>query len=538
MNGSKMAILRIAYIEDEDNQHRKYSPIIGRLFASGVYKVEVQRFVSESAFSDYAKNIHPHIVIVDMKIDKVEFEGLRIIAKFKDAMPYSVFCVLSRESLTFTKLGVHRPNADFLISKVVLGSLDEDYLTYVRRAVLSRVRRAFIGEIVIEGQFDEVFGKLYSRDSDPKHISEIEVRSIVEQVTFAGDVSNESNIYRRVLLEPLPGGYSGAIVLKMRVFRNGSDNIIGVIKISPVEFSELEFANYERFVKWTLPYTWRVEVMGTARTSSFGAVCYSFVFDGQGTPRAVSDFLREGNTSIIPIIAETIFNPAKKTWYGNVRDTKRDFSDYFSSVPFFRDARQMEHREQRFIEVLRNVFPDEKMDISNDKLFVNGNYFPRPAYYLFSNEWSSVLETVCHGDMNANNIMYEERSGTIAFIDFQRTGFNQIFRDFVSLESSVRVDWIEAKADFDFSALLKEELKALELDEKKVRQLYLKQIILIRKKAEENFFPIGLRQYYFSTIIHLWWLLVRFDHWSPTGYRRLCIGVLASLKWLEKSGAR
>lgn len=51
--------------------------------------------------------------------------------------------------------------------------------------------------------------------------------------------------------------------------------------------------------------------------------------------------------------------------------------------------------------------------------------------------------TVCHGDLNSNNIMVSDNND-ITFIDFQETGRGHVFEDFVTLESSLRI-YIDAE---------------------------------------------------------------------------------------------
>ncbi|MDU8927671.1 phosphotransferase [Alisedimentitalea sp. MJ-SS2] len=528
-----MTILEVAYVEDELSQFKKFGPILEKCFSTTGLEVSVTHLKSAETFAKHVKENRPHIVVVDLKIGKDEVEGLRLISRYKDEMPYAVFCLLSREKVAFSQFGNHHPNPDFIISKVGIGSAWGKYHEFVRDEILKKVRRAFIEKIEYTKPFGEIFEELHSRDSDPQKISEIDVRSIVEQVAFAGHIASTANVYKKVILEPLLGGYSGAIVLKMRVFRNSIDNIVGVLKISPIEFSELEFRNYEKYVKWTLPYTWRVEVLGTARTRSFGGVCYSFVFDGQGSPNELTSYFQSGTANSVSIVCETIFNPQSRTWYSNVRDTGKDLSEYFSDKPFFKDSKQIESRENVLIEVLEKKMNFSHFEITDKTIDIDGIRFPRPMRLLFTNNWTNALETICHGDMNANNIMYEPKSGTIAFIDFLRTGLNHIYRDFISLESSVRLDWKSSKSKRKFRTLYEDEMRGFSLDPAITHASYLKRCVEIRRTAEQNFRPVPMTQYYFGAVIHFWWLSVRFDHWSDAAYQRLCLGTLCALKNLE-----
>ena len=529
------AKLQAVYVEDDDKQFTKFGRILESLLHASAYDLDLRRFKTRHEVRTFLKEHRPHVVIVDNKLSSAdEFEGLRIISEAKPEHPDTVFCLLSREKIEIRQFGLRTPNPDLIVSKVFLGAKEDGYRTYVRDIVLKSIHRSFIEDIEWMGAFDEIFRMLKAKDAERRPISPHEVKSILEQVTFAGDITSPANQYDRMKVWPMPGGYSGAVVLKFVLQRGRIDRVFGVLKLSPIESAEQELLNYNRYVKWTLPYTWRVELLGTARTEKFGGMCYSFVFDGQGEPRAATEYFREGDSSVIEAMQETVFNSEKKTWYSDVRATGQDASEYFSSPPFFREAKQVEAREKALTERLSNAFPAEIVSLEEAALKVGEIEVPRPSHLIFTNTLGEVTECICHGDLNGNNVMFEKNSGALSFIDFQSTGYHNIFRDFVSFESSVRLDWRECPNEpnslRDYVAF---EQALITRASASVLPEYVTQCGQVRHAAFANFERSDL--YVVAALIHFWWLAVRFDDWTPHAYRRLLGCVVASLKHLANS---
>ena len=64
------------------------------------------------------------------------------------------------------------------------------------------------------------------------------------------------------------------------ISRNSKSGIIcvpSVVKVSERAYAEQELENYHRFVKWGLPYTWRVDLLGHGMSKGYGAIAYSFI---------------------------------------------------------------------------------------------------------------------------------------------------------------------------------------------------------------------------------------------------------------------
>ncbi len=349
-------------------------------------------------------------------------------------MPECVMCLITREVLKSPQFGLRIPNPDFIIDKNHLGG-ENKYKEYVGKRILALLRRGESVSIDWKTPFAEAFSSF--KDARGKKADEEEVQSLIEQCLFNGDVSDSG---KAVLIDRLAGGRSGSAVLSCRMKGAINYGITGVIKISHRKNADVEIDNYNKYVKWVLPYTWKVEILGTGITETLGAICYSFAFDGSGKPNSATDLLRAADSHIVPLVCSSIFSPTSKTWYSQILETSLDASQYFQRPPFFQRATQIQDREEKLLQKFIDVFGDSFV-VTESSISLFGRKAPRPNHLLFTNDWGRVEECISHGDLNANNILVNSSKDSVVFIDFQNTGRHHIYRDFISFESSIRIDW-------------------------------------------------------------------------------------------------
>lgn len=532
-------MIRIAVVDDEPRQAQRGARLIQEAFGARKIEASLNEVVfdvaiaPEKAMSDVQASIvrlRPHILICDNKVAKQEAWGQIFISKMKDILPETVMCLLTRETLKCHQFGLRRPNPDLIIDKGHLAG-EPQYRDFVVDQLLAKIKLLSDIDIDWTESFEEIFAKF--KDSRGKRASKEEVISLIEQCLFDGNVNRPR---KRVTIDRLAGGRSGSVVLNCRISGDISYGITGVIKISRAAEARKEFENYNRFVKWVLPYTWKVEVLGTGVTESLGAICYSFAFDGDGKPNSCTDLLRIGDQKVVDAICSSIFNPASRAWYSHDRKVHLDCSEYFQRAPFFTRTSQIQEREDklahRFAEIFGRHFSQNEYGF---KLF--DCEVSKPNRLIFTDDWGFVEECISHGDLNANNILVNSNSQGMAFIDFQSTGFHNIYRDFVSLESSLRIDWADDVDASGFHELLLQELEVAEGNDIIVRG-YLGQVKKIRAAAFSNFPLTNTNnrhiQHLIATFVHFSWLATRFDDWSKTAYARLLFGAFASLVMLSK----
>lgn len=533
-------MIKIAVVDDEPKQAARGARLMHEAFVKLGVETKISEYVYDislapdkvlSTLEAAIVRDRPHILVCDNKAGRNEAWGQTFIARMKILLPETVMGLLTREILKSSQFGLRTPNPDIIVDKGQLGG-EPAYREYIARRFLQGLKRTSNISVEWISPFESIFSTF--RDSRGRRASTEEVSSLLEQCLFDGGVDQPE---KKVVIDRLAGGRSGSVVLNCHLSGELSYGVTGVVKISRAKEAQLEIENYNRFVKWVLPYTWKVEILGTGATEGMGAICYSFAFDGNGKPKSCTDLLRSCDGEIVRSVCSSIFNPTSKTWYSQLRGAGSDGSEYFQNARFFAKAAQIQEREEKLIARMSQHFGDQ-FSANDRQLSLFGISVLRPARLLFTEDWGDVEECVCHGDLNANNILVNSKGGGIAFIDFQNTGYHNIFRDFVSFESSVRIDWGGALAADELEELFLLEIDIAENSEITDRD-YLTHIASVRRAAFGNF-PIdslGRRRnlYLLAAFVHFSWLVTRFDDWSREGYLRLMIGAFASLVALDRA---
>jgi hypothetical protein len=314
-------------------------------------------------------------------------------------------------------------------------------------------KRSTIGKITAPAEFQEsvqrVPNKRLSGDNANKQI-----RSLLEQVVFCGVETAEFGgrgvlAMEELVVSPLKPGFSGSVVaLVAPLVPGGLQGVPGVLKISRKEAADRELLNFQRYVKWYLPYRWRVDILGHGQTTDLGGICYSFVHGGGAKPSSVSEAMQSGREDVIDAVVNSILDLTSRDWSRRTRRPGFDMSEYFSSERFFKKKKGgtsgvVRERQERWLKGLREVLKPRKLiveRIDGRSVDIGGLQVPLPDALLSTNSWGDVVECVSHGDLNANNIIAELGSDNLALIDFYETGWWYVFRDFVSLELSVWLD--------------------------------------------------------------------------------------------------
>jgi hypothetical protein len=143
-----------------------------------------------------------------------------------------------------------------------------------------------------------------------------------------------------------------------------------------------------------------------------------------------------------------------------------------------------------------------------------------------------------HGDLHGGNIIYSEERQSVAFIDFQHTGFHYLFKDFISFESSARLEFGTSDDGPDDEALgdlIEAEYRLIEQGWQRngSGSGYVAQIAKIRETAHSNFPEETLATYLLATISHCLYLVEKSERWAPYKRRRLIAAILAGVRYLQ-----
>ena len=160
-----------------------------------------------------------------------------------------------------------------------------------------------------------------------------------------------------------------------------------------------------------------------------------------------------------------------------------------------------------------------------------------PSHFLFSYGDKSFLTTISHGDLNSNNILISNDEA-ITFIDFQSTGRQHVFIDFVTFEHSIRMyypgsnftvtEMIKYEGLISNEAYLKDE-KELDIDIPSMYQL----LFEVRKNAIRNFPEEPFQNFiYGATVFSLRFL--RITDFTSDQYQRMICQIFSGMSHLVR----
>lgn len=535
---SKVAPLRAVYYEDELEQFHLYQDSLVKILKQKSKAVEVIHAATDAQLLAMLRE-RPHVVFCDNEHGKNPTEGLSSIHRYKPNHPDTVFCLLTRQGLNAQSLGSFMPNPDLFISKTSLGG--HKYVEYIGKTLKRLIRRSPLP--FLRQDFDlNIEGPSHSKKGIA--LSDKELHSLLEQVIDSEGTLASAEDFESAQLTPLRGGFSGAGVFNLNVIRaDGRSNVPAVMKISQEEKSQQELENFLRYVKWRLPYLWRVDILGVGKTARFGAVCYSFASGGGQSPRPVNDYIRQGNPGVIDKVLASVLFSENQTWYSERRKSGQDIREYFSQDRFYRTSSKREALEGYFYNYLADSLREAGIDVvENQKLIhFNDTSYPKMDQLIFSHGWGEVVECVSHGDLNGANLLYAGGESPIVFIDFEDTGFWHVFRDFVSFEASVRIEYPEERligeSDFElFTRFLAAERVLVESMWKPLDQNsgYVHYISRVRYTANKNFQDEPFALYLVANIIHTLWLFERAGKWAVHKRLRMAATILESAAGMDR----
>lgn len=394
---------------------------IGRMFNDHGIDIDAVPFLTKSIDSSLEKKLlseRPDIVIVDNHFGdstKEQMYGQAIISRVKGRLPDSVFILLTKQSIRVDSLHLRFPQADIVASKLGVERAYPDYVDWLMAEVTCRVRRARIDAIDM-GDCESCLGRLRSRPDRGKSrsITSREVESLIEQVCHTGGTI-QGNVIEAVRLKPLTGGLSDAAVCTISVKNKYCDyDVPAVIKIMDQKSAKREALNHAKFVKWVLPYSWRVDVIGRGVTDEFGAICYSFAHGGSGEPESLAEIIENGACERVVEVLSRVFDPHSKAWYSNDRKLNTALGVYLAKkAPYFYKAEEETSREDKVISLVEEICKISKVRMNRidgvgviclfgDRMLVLSGISARLSLIK---EISDTTECISHGDLNANNIL-------------------------------------------------------------------------------------------------------------------------------------
>lgn len=254
----------------------------------------------------------------------------------------------------------------------------------------------------------------------------------------------------RVVIEPLHGGFSAQTFHVVSFDAKGRQMGPTVLKISNRALIARES---ERCIKYALPFIFNnsAVVQGTEFHGETGALRYNFVGIGGEESRLqwLTHYYHREESKVLDPLFDQIFQKILKPWYGQpIQEPIVPFRDHDPTLTFF-----------PFIyDVIKEV-----LGISSDEQYLTIPEFPDPIlnpYWCLKNEYPRLRNTtipyqtgICHGDLNMQNILLDEKMN-VYLIDFSETKPRSVISDFARLEAIFMVDNAPVDSEADYNDYL------------------------------------------------------------------------------------
>lgn len=427
------AKLKALLIDDDRVNATSFRPIWERILSKVWDPVNIH---IQTNFDDdnYIDEHRPHVIIFDnVSIEngrELENKGVQRISTLKLKYPDILFILFTSKTFSIDSLGYRIPNPDIIATKTPLPN--DEYEVELARQVSRSISRLPISQI----GFDSL------KELEDLSCTKQEAHSLIEQCVrnfqiLSRERFRDFSTVSQIGLTKLSGGYSGSLVYRCSLTGFlGDQNTEFVIKIGSKGATRLESQNYIRFVRLQIPHHIRVDLVGVGETAELGASMYGFAFGGSRITSSLTDHLRVEDVEVLRRFREVILSKEAVGWY-NFSGAVVAVEDYFNSGEEYNPA-----KDGRRISGIKKMcemhFSDDMYYFSDDFMEIEGRQALQPRKIMQEMRGQEIPQFICHGDLNSNNVITFSDGKYFSLIDFEYAGVDLAYKDFVSLEVSIR----------------------------------------------------------------------------------------------------
>lgn len=260
----------------------------------------------------------------------------------------------------------------------------------------------------------------------------------------------------RVVLKQLHGGFSAKTFEVTSYDFRQRRMLPTVLKLANVAIIQREEKGYKDYV---LPFILNnsTTIMGSHYVGNWGGIRYNFLgINGPETRlKWLTHIYKERNTNDLIPLFDKIFKNVLKPWYGQPRlEPMKLWENHSPLEPFF-----------------PNIVNDavKILGIDPDEEYLDCPWLSRKVlnpYWFLKHSWPERMKqsrlwysAVCHGDLNMQNILLDERDN-IYIIDFSETHARNVVSDFARLEPIFKIEMtrMDDEANLRNKLLLEEAL--------------------------------------------------------------------------------
>ena len=265
-----------------------------------------------------------------------------------------------------------------------------------------------------------------------------------------------------VTLLDINRGKGGCVVAKVRPRLPEGTGAPVMVKFGPRATIMQEYDNYTDWVRPYLQHETTQVLEEPAQTFHLAAIKYSFV-GGSNPKGSFKEFFAVSTAQDIKeLIGHLIGNTCEK-WYEARRPPKPEERLPLDEIYRKReslnlaDSKHVIELEKTIAQLLSsNTYAGILKADGPAQIEVRLNsvseWLPNPMVYAFRERWHNGYETeifpspsllaITHGDLNGENIVVNAH-GRGFLIDFYKTGFSPVCRDFVELESIIKFELLQ-----------------------------------------------------------------------------------------------
>lgn len=268
-----------------------------------------------------------------------------------------------------------------------------------------------------------------------------------EPLTVLSQLYANDNQVSKVWLTSLAGSYGssvGAAVLERSVVLLAdakSDRVPGfqrreIVKFGWAQHVQDEIDNYENFVRNYLTPKSSARIEDPTKQVvwwDIGAIRYTDVEDGGAKP--FRWWYEQNNTPQVIQVFKNLFDETLKPWYSKWSHADWDYNFVFQY--FAKDFPKLYDR------IMRHKPRTTSLPGVSPKLLdpIGWTKINAPKSQFKSN-WKGLI----HGDLHTENVFVDE-VGKTRVIDYERSGFGYVLRDFVEMEADIRLRLLPLPAD-------------------------------------------------------------------------------------------
>jgi CheY-like chemotaxis protein len=396
-----------------------------------------------------------HLAIVDLRLENDEDErdisGLTLCKETDPVIPKIILTNYPTYEAVREALGPRLeglpPAVDFL-SKT-------DGLSALRAAV----ERAFTDHVRINPELEIEFGGT----------SFLAIISLMESAPKDGTrlllwADELADLFRKLFRDcvkisifPLPyRGQGDAVVVEVKPTGLSGPQRHVVVKCGVREVVQKEAKNYDTFVTKVIG-DWSTQMVGFCEALRFGGATFSIVGGSLEDTERFSDFYRSTlDLQLITRSLDNLFNKTCRRWL--LEGARRRSTDSLATLYLEQLFLSKTGPEKDLVAAVSSIAGKALdvglRDIRRGKQEIAFQFsdgpslsFPDPVSYTFGPY--DVLKArvpccVTHGDMNGNNVLVDP-DGNTWLIDFERTGWGPVLRDFAELEAVIRWELVRER---------------------------------------------------------------------------------------------